>query len=286
MAALGGAKSNNFQIGVSELRIGTLDSLGIGILSQYHSVGLLQSASVQTTKTFAELRQGELNRRFYQKQTGVDVEITANMYEFTANNLQLMAKKSSYNAPNTPKVEAIAIKVGLVSNHSLKSGLIRTEPLPTSWSSKLNIAESFLVGVYVKSKPYELYYALAAKAPGGEGYLTLSTDNLRYTYEHIAVGTELLIYPVQFLSLGDAADQFYTMDIVSKQQSSQTLRVFRFWKVSIQSGLEYSSSPDSHGTLPLRAVAFELEAEELEKIQDEDLKKQILANPLGMLITP
>lgn len=93
MANLGSAISNNFQIGQAELRIGTLERAGK--LTQADSVGLLKTATVNIAKTYAELKAGETNSRIHSSLTGYDLEVNAEMYEFTRRNLAMSMKADS-----------------------------------------------------------------------------------------------------------------------------------------------------------------------------------------------
>ena len=88
MANLGGAVSNTFQIGQAELRIGAMSRAGS--LTQVDSVGLLKSAAVNVAKTYVELKAGETNSRIHSSLTGYDLEVNAEVYEFTRNNLSLI----------------------------------------------------------------------------------------------------------------------------------------------------------------------------------------------------
>lgn len=85
MENIGGAKSSNFQIGVAELRIGNLNDAGR--LTSNDSVGLVKNATINVAKTYAELRGGNFNARIHQALTGYDLEINAELYEFTTQNL-------------------------------------------------------------------------------------------------------------------------------------------------------------------------------------------------------
>lgn len=95
MAALGGAITQNFSIGTAELRIGDLSQAGN--LTQLNSVGLLQSANINIARQFAELRGGFANKRIHQHLTGYDVEVNANLYEFSTRNLNLLLNNSQYS---------------------------------------------------------------------------------------------------------------------------------------------------------------------------------------------
>jgi len=155
--------------------------------------------------------------------------------------------------------------------------------LPNDWVT-IPEQKDFLVGCYFKKKPDSLVIA-KARIVTHLGLKLIELIPTTLTSESIALEDDVYIYPVSQLSLGDSQDKFYTVDLVTRAQNNGKLKLFRFWKVGIQSGLEFGNT-DSYGVFPLKMVSFELDSTEVEAITSAALKDEILRNPLGTFITP
>lgn len=80
------AKTDNFMIGAGTLMLGTQARL-FDLLPATDSVGLVKNISISADPTFADLTQGSKNTVVYSMLTGFPVKISAEVFEYTAQNL-------------------------------------------------------------------------------------------------------------------------------------------------------------------------------------------------------
>jgi hypothetical protein len=250
MSALGTAQTKNFQIGNAELRIGTLSNAGK--LKQTDSVGLLQSANANFQQSSVELKGGLPLQLIDSVITETSVTVTAQAYEYTRKNIRAMLNEGVVD-PNAEKdfVFETAPLSGSVTGASATSitvtgaAAVAGSALPT-WASDL--PSGTLIGVYKKGSPEDLsIVTLTANASATT--LSFAAGSLLFNY---AATDVLVVYKLNPVGLGKAEKTtYYTIDLLSKNHNSGVTQGFRFWKASIQGGMDYSFSNDSFAVTPL-----------------------------------
>lgn len=271
--ALGSAQSTNFQIGAAELRIGSLSNAGK--LTQADSVGLLQNASVNYSQQMAELKGGLPLQVIDSVVTEEAITVTASAYEFTRKNINAMVGNGV--AATTTANFSFSAKA-VVNTGSTTSTLVigslevfgtSSVAVPTSTTAPDLFKVGGLYGVYVKDKPEELKIIrigtpTTATGTGATLAITLSLDstlgvNLNAGTYGIAASatpatpvTDIVIYNLEPISVGGNSNTNYiTLDIISKNHTTNLVHGYRFWKAAIQGGLDFSFSNDNYATMPI-----------------------------------
>lgn len=84
--AAGAAQSDRFMMGAATLMFGSLSSWN-DLLPATNSIGLVKNCTLMADNTFASLTQGRENTLVFSALTGASVKMTAEVYEYTAQNL-------------------------------------------------------------------------------------------------------------------------------------------------------------------------------------------------------
>jgi len=120
-----------------------------------------------------------------------------------------------------------------------------------------------ILGVYGKDNPENLSIVEATRAkfttnpsafgtvsPAGKLELVLSDDTpLLFDY---ADNAEVVVYTINPVGLGNSAStEYYTIDVLGKNHNTNLPQGFRFWKASIQGGMDYAFSNDSFAVTPM-----------------------------------
>ena len=64
--------------------------------------------------------------------------------------------------------------------------------------------------------------------------------------------TKLVVYTLNAIGVGKSTStEYYTLDVISKNHSTNLVQGFRFWKASISGGMDYAFSNDSFAVTPL-----------------------------------
>lgn len=317
MANLGTAQTRNFQIGNAELRIGRLSDAG-RLTQKGHSVGLLQSANVNFAQNVAELKGGLPLQLVDSVITETTVTVSAQAYEYTRRNIRAMlnegvkaaGSETDYSFTATlsdtgPAAGATDSLEGLYgadfvvnpTNGTLSAQItlsalaaIPGGTLPGS-NGAVTLPVGTLLGVYKKGAPENLSIirltSEVTSYTSGNMVLNFNTTETPMLFD-LANGTELVVYTINPVGLGNSAEtQYYTIDLLGKNHSSGLVQGFRFWKASIQGGMDFSFSNDSFGVTPL---SFKVLLPTEEDLNDSNLLGNIktiqaAGNPLGMFWT-
>ena len=323
MANFGTAGSNNFQIGNAELRIGKMGSAG-RMTQKSHSVGLLQSANVNFTQQSAELKGGLPLQLVDSVITETTVTVTAQAYEYTRRNIRAMLNEGiDDTAPDytfTGKIidspSATGIVEGLYGNaKTTSSAAVVGGDAPAltlvlssckTIGSSVDVPATFTapagkpvtLGIYMDGYPEHLSIVqataitttLISATSEATATMTLTIDSstpLLFDYTDL---TQVVVYTINSVGLGNSdKTQYYTIDVLSKNHNSGNPQGFRFWKASMQGGMDYSFSNDSFAVTPMSFKILLPTALDMEKTGAEGLAhlpaSMFSVNKLGMFWT-
>ena len=217
MANFGGAQSSSFQIGIAELRIGALSEAGN--LTSKHSVGLVKNATINVAKTYAELRAGAHNTRIHQALTGYDLEMNAELYEFTTKNLIRVLGSKTAVANFTPVVTPYAT-ADIAANPAWKK-----LSLGVSTDPKINKVIK-AVGGTAESAAYLSSYFSVNK--GATSVTTNSSYGVPMPYIGFVLPDSMNTSLVAFFKETPKAD---SVRVVLSQESSKVKQSAVLWKV-------------------------------------------------------
>lgn len=113
----GTAKTTRFMMGTATLMIGTMDNL-YNLNPSDNGIGLVKNFTVMTEPSFVDLGQGATNSTVFSKLTGNPVKATAEVFEYTAQNLTygLGLDGTAVTAAGAPYT--LSADVGVDSNSS------------------------------------------------------------------------------------------------------------------------------------------------------------------------
>jgi hypothetical protein len=282
MAALGSAQTKNFQIGNAELRIGALNSAGK--LTQANSVGLIQTANVNFSQSMAELKGGLPLQLIDAVVTETTVTVTAQAYEYTRTNIRAMLNEGVAASTEKDTVFEVTLTAGAATSASALAyggAVAVTGSVVPTWATDLPIGS--MVGIYKKGSPENLSIITLTAAATASG-MAFAPNSLLFPYSTSDV---LVIYKINPVGLGKSdKTAYYTVDLLSKNHNSGVTQGFRFWKASIQGGLDYAFSNDSFAVTPMSFRILLPTAEELAVGGDlAGVAPMQGENPLGMFWT-
>ena len=243
---LGSAKTGQFQIGIAEIRIGKTTEAGK--LTQDHSIGLLQNATVKYAQETTDLEAGLPKATVATVITKQTTSVSATAYEFTAKNLRVMlSDKSALDAAAVllaPTVSTTPITVSALANKGATTLTVANAVI-----TGVKVGDMFVV--YPAGSPQDLSVLTLSSTPTA-GEITSKTLTFTGTPTLFELPLGSIIYQVESVGLGSSAQtQYFSMDIVGKDQLTGKPYGFQLWKVAVVSGLEFSFSSDNFATLGL-----------------------------------
>lgn len=244
MAAIGSPVTTKFHIGEGEIRIGTVSNANK--LTQANSMGLLQGATVAFAQETVDLEAGLPKRLVDTAVTRQTVTISAQAYEYSRKNIQVMLGEGvSATAP----VE--------------HEGVVQlTEPAGGTGTGTIQTDIAYNAGTQFIGDLWAVYDALTpgdvsiiratAVADDGGGDLDISYDRDDTPLLFQATGGTSLIYRANQVGVGaSTTTQYFTVDILGLERSTGKPVGFKFWKASIDSGLEYAFAADNFAVTPV-----------------------------------
>lgn len=250
MAALGSAKTNRFMIGTAELRVGAMSAAAK--LTQAHSVGLIDNASVNYSRETAQLMGGFPKKLVDETPTAENTTITATLREYSRRNLGIMLGQGILTDAADLQSTASGVMTGTAA-----------APVFNAVSGTGFVANSTVV-VYVEGQPEIV--AVAVVASLATNAITLSgMDSDLYTEINAAItaAKTVKIYKAAVISVGNLTQtQYVAVSLIQKDLKTGRPIVFNFWKCSVQGGLDYGTNADDYASTELTLNVLEPAASE------------------------
>lgn len=233
MAKIGDARTSRFMISTPEVRVGPLSLANK--LTQTHSIGLLNSATVSFSVESVDL-EGGLPRVLYDTAiTSQPGTVAVEMREYSRRNLQMLL---GY----TPDVAAAADNVSSLASGALAAATEIT--VQSGDGDNFEIGE--VIGIY-QAGPTNIanicYCLIASKATD-----TLTLDaNTPLLFDYSADDP---VFSAQPLAIGAISQtNYFSMQVLGTRRDG-TPTGFMFWKCALSAGLEMAFSADDFGTNP------------------------------------
>lgn len=234
MAQLGTPKTRKFQIGTSEVRLGPMSMANK--LTQAHSIGLLDSVTVEISQESVDLEGGfpkEIVDTAIIRQAG---NVTANYREYSRRNINIALGNGvgSVEPTDVATVLQTAATLGATSL-SVKAG------------DGAKIKSGDILVVYPDGEPEKLSIVRAESVATDVVTLNAGTPTL-FPY---AVGAK--IYVSHALPIGAVQTTNYmALQLVQQERSSGRPVVFNFWKVAVGGGMSLQQGSEQFAASDLQ----------------------------------
>ncbi len=269
MANLGSAKTSRYQIGTAELRVGPMTLANK--LTQAHSVGLVDNATVNNTKTYAKLEGGFPKKTVDQAPISVATTVSATAREFSRRNI------------------GILLGNGLLTDATDVASTITASTGATNATvvSAVGLAVNDLVVVFVADRPETA--SVAKISAIAVNVLTFDTDLcLALDYStYITAAETVRIFKAAEIAVGrNMAAQYFAAQLVQQDSQSGRPRIWNFWKASCSAGLEYGTNSDDYGSTNMEFEILEPSAADYGSIGSAlyGVRGLIPSYPMGMYV--
>ena len=234
---LGSPVTAKFSIGTAELRIGALTDANK--LTSAHSVGLIDSASLNVEQEAAELEGGFPRKLVDTAIIRQSASITATLREYSRRNIMTMLGEG---------VVAAATDYAVVLDSANTAGT--TLDLPTG--EGVNFAADDIITVYAAGKPEEVSICRIESIATD----TLTLDTGTPTLQDYAIGdTVFLSHPAPVGAVSQT--NYFSVELVQKENSTGRPVVWNFWKGAIASGLSMDTNAEDFASTDLEINLLE-----------------------------
>lgn len=261
--SLGSPVTNKFSIGTAELRIGPLSSANQ--LLDTHSIGLIDSASLNVEQEAAELEGGFPRKLVDTAIIRQKASISATLREYSRKNILTMLGEGAGIATSDYGVALDAqVVVGT------------TVALPTG--EGVNFAADDIITIYRAGGP-EFVSVCRVESVATD---TLTLDAGTPTLFQYEIGD--LIFTSKPVPVGAVSQtNYFAVTLIQKENSTGRPVVWSFWKGAIASGLSMETSAEDFASTDIEINLLEPSASEYGAGGDlVHLNNIIPNNPVGM----
>ena len=226
MPKLGSPKTNQFNIGTAEVRVGPLASANK--LTQAHSVGLVDDATLEVSQTSVELLGGFPQQQVDSAIISQEASLTATLREYSKRNLDLLLGEgvTTYAADVKSLVVADAA-VGAVA-------------LDVTAGEGALFPAGTIVCIYKEGAPEEVTIARVESVLVDTITLDAGTPTL---FAYAGTTDTIHIFQAQPTAIGAiSGTNYFATQLVQIGRSKGRPIVVSFWKGSISAGLSYATS--------------------------------------------
>lgn len=265
MATLGAAVTDNFSIGVAEVRLGAMSDASK--LSQANSIGLVDQASVSIAQTSVDLKGGfprKLVASAVTEQTGT---ASATFREYSRRNMNIILGNG---------IPAAATEVATTVTSDV---LIGATDIVVADAAGFTIGD--VVVIYQEGKPESVSVVkLTAVDPDG---LTFAANSLAQAYT-VSAGT-VKVYKANPVQIGAVSKVNYFAATLIQQGSSGDPVIWNFWKCSIGGNMDYATSAEDFASSTMELKILEPAAVDYAVGGPlEHVAGMIADHPMGMAI--
>lgn len=271
--SLGQAKTNRFQIGTAELRVGPLTSAGR--LTQEHSVGLIDQAAISHTREAAQLMGGFPKKLVDETPISESCTITATLREYSRKNMGILLGQGTLAAATDVNSDATGVMTGTAAAPVL--------PL----TSAAGFAVDDIVTYYIVGSPE--FVAVGVVASISTNNVTVSEmDSALFTKMNalVTAGATLRTFKAATIKVGNMSQtEYFSASLVQKDLKTGRPIVFNFWKVSNQGGMEYGTNADDYASTEMTLSVLEPSAADYDTGGDLDHLADIIPTcPMYMVV--
>lgn len=259
--AVGSPKTDKFAIGTSEIRVGPLASAGK--LTAVHSMGLVDSTTVNVSQESVDLQGGLPKRIVATAIVSQTTEVSAVLREYSRRNINLMLG-------NGVVTETAEVSTTLTA----QAAAAGTTLAVTSAASM--VAGGLLIG-YNVGRPEDVQILKIASIASLNVTLEATTPVL------ITLNSGAPILVVNPVAIGAVTKtSYFSCMVVGQEFSTGAPTLWNFWKCAISTGLEYANNSDDFGSTTLTIKALEPTAADIAVDGPlEDQAAEIAKYPVG-----
>lgn len=273
MAKLGAPSTNKFNIGTAEVRIGPLASANA--LTQAHSIGLVDNATVEITQNSVDLLGGFPQVLVDTAVISQEASMTATMREFSQRNFNVLIGEGvgdyvSDNASLTTAVDLTAADTSLVTAADMTAHA--TNPLIAGDIITIfQVGQPELVTIAIVSAVTTTAVTLDANTPiledmSGTGGDTISV----FKSNQSAIGAI-------------TQTNYFACQLVQSERSTGRPVTWNFWKGAVSAGLSYATDATDFASTELQVKMLQPAASEYGTGGSlEHLADIIPTNPTGL----
>lgn len=246
--SLGQARTNRFQIGTAELRVGPLTAAAK--LTQAHSVGLIDQAGVNYGREVAQLMGGFPKKLVDETPISETTTITGTLREYSRRNLGILLGQGLLTSLPDVKYSATGIMTG---------GTGATPVVPLASTADFASNTGFAM-IYIVGQPELVAWAAVGTVVLNTSVALGPMDLDLFTAMNTAVsnGATLRIVKAQVLDIGNTTQtQYYAVSLVQKNLKTGRPMIYDFWKASVQGGLDYGTNADDYASSELTLNVLE-----------------------------
>jgi hypothetical protein len=274
--ALGTPRTNKFHIGNAELRIGPLSMANK--LTQAHSVGLLQSATVNFNQESVDLEGGLPKQLIDTVITRTNVTISAQAYEYSRKNIRMMINEGAESVAPSEYSGEVAV--------SYTAGTTATEVIQTTLLLD-DVTVGDMLVIYNVGAPEKVSVVkVASKAARTAPNATMAEITIDGTKTPVLFDAPqgTLIYKANQIGLGNTSStNYFAAEIISLEHTTGRPKGFSFWKCAVSGGMEYAFNNDNYAVTPITLKVLTPAASEYGAGEDlVHLADIIPTHPYGM----
>jgi len=277
--ALGSAKTKIFQVGTSELRVGTLSEANK--MTAANSVGLVETVTTKNTLTTVKLEGGFPKTVVATEVASYVSTVEAVAYEYSRRNLMLMTGQGIAAASATFSTTATA---ALVAPTVLTGTSVLTV---TGAATNFAIGDEIVVHKYHDTSTVQVLTVSAVAAGAAAGTVNLTFDNTKTPpIWNIAVGD--IVFKALPVGLGiTPCNRDITLEVIGQVAANcGTPIIQKYWKVNYTGDMTISSSADKFAPVNMSFEVLMPTADDVSATGALYGVRDLVAKyPLGMITT-
>jgi hypothetical protein len=258
--------TTQFNIGVSTLMIGPMDKV-LELTPEEHSIGLIKNLSTSAETSEVTLTQGIRNVLVDSQVTGSTVQITTEVYEYTAKNIALAAQLAG---------EEFSLKGNYKLKTAITGGVSATsvvlKGVPSSAQADLAAGDTIALQC-TSTKDYDkIWLGKVAETPTwtadsqdenvGDLSITL-TAAIPAGWDFAADDS---VFYVNLIPVGsDEPQPYYAVKIVGILPNGNEPFTIVCPKAKITAGFNISFTTDNYGNMPFQITPYDLTKEDYDK---------------------
>ena len=258
--------TTQFNIGVSTLMIGPMDKV-LELTPEEHSIGLIKNLSTSAETSEVTLTQGIRNVLVDSQVTGSTVQITTEVYEYTAKNIALAAQLAGEEFSLKGNYK---LKTAITGGASATSVVLKGVPS----SAQADLAAGDTIALQCTStKDYDkIWLGKVAETPTwtadsqdenvGDLLITL-TAAIPAGWDFAADDS---VFYVNLIPVGsDEPQPYYAVKIVGILPNGNEPFTIVCPKAKITAGFNISFTTDNYGNMPFQITPYDLTKEDYDK---------------------
>jgi len=251
--------TNQFNIGISTLMIGPMDKV-LELTPEEHSIGLIKNFTITAETNEVTLTQGIRNTQVDSQVTGNTIQMTTEVYEYTAKNIAYAAQLAGENFSLTGNYKLKTAVTGGVS-----ATTVVLKEVPASAQADLSAGDTIALQC-TSTKDYDkIWLGKVASAPTWTadsqdeniGDLSITLTAAIPSGWEFAAGDS--VFYVNLIPVGsDEPQPYYGVKIVGILPNGNEPFTIICPKAKITGGFNISFTTDNYGNMPFQLTPYDM----------------------------